>query len=169
LQNLLNETDTKCIIDIKLGKIHWKSTDSNETIREHQLRNANSVINKHFFRLDGFILNDEIKYDKDTCRNLSFNAIEDLFKKCNFSNKEIEYIIGWISSLKDVLEILPVNIYGPSILIIKSQSKLNIKLIDFSTYEFVNEDSTEEEDTLVEMHQDILKSLSSISKIIKRL
>lgn len=169
LHNLITENEnTECIIDIKLGKIHWKSTDSTETIREHQIRNANSIINKHFFRLDGFILNDSISYDKNACRNLKKKEIKELFTKCDFSKQDIEYIIGWVGKLKDVLSNLPVNIYGPSILIIKSQSNLNIKLIDFATHELVNEDSTEEEN-LIEMHKDILLSLNAISKILQKL
>lgn len=170
LQDLLkdHEEENKCIVDIKLGKIHWKSTDSKETIQEHQIRNAKSIINKHFFRLDGFVLNNEINYDKDHCRNLSFSEIKNLFKMCNFSKEEIKYIIDWIVALKDTLENLPVNIYGPSILIIKSSSKIVVKLIDFATYELVNEDSTEE-DNLMEMHRDILRSLNAITKILHKL
>ena len=149
----------KFIIDIKLGSIHWKSSASKNNVKECLCRNIDSIMSKYLFRLDGFVENvpinnnnndscgdcgdsdnndnieyKEIRYSKEECRLMSIDDIKQILGRLTL--EDITYVCEFIDKLRIVLDKAPFNLYGPSILIVKSfDGQLNIKLIDFTTYE----------------------------------
>lgn len=137
------------IIDIKLGKIHWKSCASQENIIECQRRNLGSTMDNYAIRLDGFAAkqNGQInRLTKEECRLFTIEKIKEVLSVLTDEDKLV--VSDWLKDLSRVLEKSKVNIYGPSILILKetngmmgdigcssNSSNINVKLIDFTTYE----------------------------------
>jgi len=150
LENLI--TMPMNIIDLKLGSVHWRSDASEETIRNHKVRNQLSIIEKYKFRLDGAII-DQSTYHKDDCRNMPIEKITNIIS--DVPKHHIPTINSWIAKLSKLLSKTDLNIYGPSMLIIYNTTNITIKLIDFTTYE-----------QLTNRHDDIIESLESIKDII---
>ncbi|ARF09732.1 hypothetical protein Indivirus_2_111 [Indivirus ILV1] len=132
LENLIDNNKIDSIIDIKLGSIHWKKNTSINEITEHKLRNVNSLTEQYGFRLDG-IINNTVKYMKENCRNMKIQQIIDIIYHLNYIH--IQKIKIWINKIINILKKINLNLYGPSLLIIISNSDIKINLIDFAVFE----------------------------------
>jgi hypothetical protein len=136
-ENLLNISESQfCIIDIKLGKIHWKSSASDENIQECQKRNHGSTMDIYGLRLDGFVEKDNdqlIRLTKEECRLVTIEKIKEVLTVLTVEDKIV--VSKWLTNLHNVIQNSQINIYGPSILILKDSKSINVKLIDFTTYE----------------------------------
>ena len=137
IENLLNTSqDEFCIIDIKLGKFHWKSCASDDNIKECQKRNAGSIMNEYGIRLDGFVKKENdslVRFSKEECRVMSIEKVKEILAVLTMEEKH--FISKWILDLQATIQHCNVNMYGPSVLILKSESGINVKLIDFTTHE----------------------------------
>ncbi len=150
LENLI--TAPMNIVDLKLGSVHWKSDASQESIRNHKIRNQLSITEKYKFRLDGAIVN-RSTYHKNDCRNMPIERVTNILS--NFPKRHIPTINSWITKLSNFMSKTDLNIYGPSMLTIYNDTDITIKLIDFTTYEI----STKR-------HDDMIESLESIRSIV---
>ena len=137
IENLLDTSEHNfCIIDIKLGKFHWKSCASDENIKECQKRNAGSIMNEYGIRLDGFVKKQDdniTRFSKEECRIMPIEKVEEVLNVLNRDDKA--FISEWISNLRSTIERSCVNMYGPSVLILKDKNGIKVKLIDFTTHE----------------------------------
>jgi len=129
LENLVLKNNVD-IIDLKLGSIHWLSTATQKDIDATKTRNKLSIIDNYKFRLDGAIV-DNVKYEKELCRNMTIREVTNVLKQI----KNLHKLKEWIDELLLVLPSIDLNIYGPSILLVVNDDYVNIKLIDFTSYE----------------------------------
>jgi len=172
LENLLasdtttaSKTASGIVLDIKLGTIHWKTTTNSKKIKAMKLRNTNSVIDQMRFRLDGYIAKLTGKHMfKEECRALSKTQVLDVFRD-SLTVENIEYINGWLDRLSNVLltHVTLLNIYGPSVLIIITDSRVECKLIDFTSYEDLIQVEAARDSTI---HQDLYVSLMALKQVL---
>jgi hypothetical protein len=117
---------------------------------------------------------------------MPIGQVRDLLYKLSTEDRLV--LSNWIQDLHAVLKDININIYGPSILIIKGNNELKIRLIDFTTYEkyiinkqfqFKHKTHKKEQkrmrkflvrynklDALKTMHDDILDSLISLCSVL---
>jgi hypothetical protein len=138
------------ILDIKLGSIHYESTTSYDDIQERSKRNENSIMNECQFRIDGFIHGKTLK-SKEQCRNMTLEEVINIFKNI----KNISLLLKWLNKLENTLKYLSLSIYGPSILIIQTNDRIHIRLIDFAVHELSGEKNI-----------DLLNAICSVRKYI---
>lgn len=136
LENLITNLQQVDIVDIKLGSVHWIKTEDPVIIESHHMRNANSLTTSHKWRIDGVYTH--AKYTKEECRNFSTDQADSILLV--FNKIEIDIIIRFINMLIDALYHTDLYIYGPSLLIVKNEKYVTIKLIDFAVYEVDGDD-----------------------------
>jgi hypothetical protein len=137
LENLVTEiSPALSIVDIKLGSIHWKTDEDPKIIENHQTRNEKSLTASHKWRLDGAYY--VCDFNKDECRNFVIEQVDSIMMI--FNKVEIDIIIGHIDKLIGALCNTNVDIYGPSLLLVKTSNLLRVMLIDFAIFEIDGED-----------------------------
>lgn len=150
MENITSFQD-EFILDIKLGKIHWTSQASANTINDHLERNKNSLTEKQQFRLDGAFIKNVLSLNKEDCRNFTLQQVSRVLSCLSIATKV--QLSTWIDQLIDTLKKSKVGIYGPSILISGSNKSPRFTLIDFSVHD-------------LEINNDLIEGLRSFQRFI---
>lgn len=141
----ITKLEDEFILDIKLGKIHWVSSSSQNIIDNHVKRNKNSLTTTHRFRLDGAFIKNVLSLSKEDCRDFNIEQVNRVLSCLSDFTKKL--LIDWIDKLINILEKLPISIYGPSILISGTNKDPRFTLIDFAVHD-TDKDTTKGSDLI---------------------